>query len=363
MTTRISINGKFLLASPTGVHRSAEELIKSIDKSLLDNPDKYKDVSVELLVPRNVRRQLNLEKIRTRTCGIFSQRLWEQFDFPLASRSSVMLNLCNLGPVVSRNAVTLIHDAQVYSSPTSYSLPFRAWYKMLQPMIGRRHRSILTVSGFSKGELVKYGVAREHKISVVYNGADQMRSFPSSSAPVSSLGLQEDGYVLALSSVQDHKNIKLLLQAFSDPAMRHMTLALYGSSGKKDFESRGLRVPDNVVFTGRVSDETLRTLLENAVCLAFPSTTEGFGLPPLEAMVVGCPVIVSRCGALPEVCNEAAIYASESNAQDWVREITRVWNDQGLRQDLIDAGKDNSKLYSWDESSQKILGHLMELGT
>ena len=113
-----------------------------------------------------------------------------------------------------------------------------------------------------------------------------------------------------ISPPQAHKNVGLLLRAFADPALRDLRLVLFGGEGRGAFEARGSAVPDNVVFAGRVSDGELRALYAHALCVAFPSTTEGFGLPPLEAMLVGCPAVVAPCGALPEVCGSAAVQAA-----------------------------------------------------
>jgi glycosyltransferase involved in cell wall biosynthesis len=110
-----------------------------------------------------------------------------------------------------------------------------------------------------------------------------------------------------------------------------------------------------VLFAGRVSDGELRALYENAACLAFPSTTEGFGLPPLEAMGLGCPVVVAPCGALPEVCGDAALYAPPGAPAAWAQAIRRLDGDAGLRQRMMEAGLARAALYRWEDSARRLL--------
>src|SRR5205085_7996249 len=123
---------------------------------------------------------------------------------------------------------------------------------------------------------------------------------------------------------QVHKNVGVLLKAFSAPALGALTLVLVGADDRASFEARGHTVPTNVVFAGRVDDGELRALLEAALCVAFPSTTEGFGLPPLEGMLLGCPAVMAPCGALPEIGSDAALFASPDDPGQWVSVISNI---------------------------------------
>src|SRR6185503_13301669 len=117
-------------------------------------------------------------------------------------------------------------------------------------------------------------------------------------------------------------------------------------------------LPPNVIITGRISDGALRAFYEAALCVAFPSTTESFGLPPVEAMRVGCPAIVAPCGALPEVCGDAAIYADPASAQAWTDAILALSHDAEGWQAASEAGKVQAARFTWRTAAEQLLAVL-----
>ena len=133
---------------------------------------------------------------------------------------------------------------------------------------------------------------------------------------------------------------------------------LVGGATRADFEQAGSRVPANTIFAGQVSDGALRGLLEDALCLAFPSLTEGFGLPPLEAMLVGCPALVAPCGALPEVCGDAALYADPRDPGAWIEAICALADDRALRNARSIAGQTHAVPFSWGAAAAKLRASL-----
>lgn len=357
MADPLIINGKFLTARPTGVHRVAEELILAMDRIPARDA-----VAGRVFAPRDITRTLPLQRLGFSTGGTFRKRLWEQVDLPREAGDAVALSLCNIGPAFARRGVTMIHDAQVYLTPGSYSLPFRAWYRLIQPLVGRRSAAILTVSSYSADRIAEVGVAARDRIVVVHNGVDHVLRTPADPAILDRLGLDRGRYVVALSSRQVHKNIAVLLRAFADPALSDLKLVLFGADDRPAIEGLGQPVPDGTVFAGRVGDGELRGLMEGAVCLAFPSTTEGFGLPPLEAMRVGCPAVVAPCGALPEVCGTAAVYADPHDPSAWVRAVRALADDRARREDLAEAGIRQASAYTWDAAARTVLDVVREAG-
>jgi glycosyltransferase involved in cell wall biosynthesis len=117
-------------------------------------------------------------------------------------------------------------------------------------------------------------------------------------------------------------------------------------------------LPPDVVMAGAVSDEELKSLYENAGCFLFPSLYEGFGLPPLEAMYCGCPVIVSREASLPEVCGDAAMYCDAYSVADIAHKITNMMGDANLRDRYRLLGREHARQYRWDVSARALLGVL-----
>ena len=359
------INGKFLQASTSrsGVYRVAHELLVALDTLLADNPALAAALPCRVVVPGGREVPLQLSCIRVEgngppfVPGRLVQRLkgvvWEQSVLPLRARGETLVSLCNIGPVAYGNAFTMVHDAQVYSSPASYSRAFRNWSRLVLPRLGRRNRALLTVSRYSRVQLASFGVAPAARINVVHNGCDHvLRLAP---GPAQAAGLAGERYVLALANTQPHKNVPVLLKAFESPALRGITLALFGPARREDFERLGHRVPPNVRFLGFVSDEALAGLLRGAVALAFPSTTEGFGLPPLEAMLLGCPTVAAPCGALPEVCGDAVLWADARDPGQWTRQLVRLCNDDGLRQDMQRRGQAHAAQFTWAKSAQCLL--------
>ena len=355
MTLRpVVINGKYLSSGATGVHRVASELINGLDQLLAKAPEDERR-GVRMVAPKSARVRPELTSIPVTVEGQLTWQFWEQFELPLLGRDAVLVGLCNLAPIAHPRAITMIHDAQVFLSPESYSRPFRAWYKFALPQIGRRALRILTVSEFSKTQLVRFGVADAERIDVIHNGSDHILRNIADPGIVDRLGLAPGTYAVALANTQKHKNIRILFEAARRRPMSGLQLVLIGGATGEDFTAAGAPPPPNAVFAGKVSDSELRGLLEAAGCLAFPSTTEGFGLPPLEAMQLGCPVVVAPEGALPEVCADAAVYADAHDPDAWAEAIATITGDRALRRKMIDAGHRQASGFSWDLASRQLL--------
>lgn len=357
----VVINGKFLSAGPTGVHRVAEELVRRLISRVEGEAILRSRLNVELWVPRDGAGRAAARSLPARVIGPLTGIPWEQLTLPVRSGNRLVLSLCNVGPVAKRHAVTMFHDAQVRITPRSYSLPFRIWYWFHQSLAGRRHRRLLTVSDFSRTQLAHFGIAAAERTGVILNGIDHFAAIAPEPAIVADLGLDAGRYVIALANTQVHKNIALLLAAFASPSLAGIKLVLFGSAQAADFEALGHHVPPNVVFAGRVNDGQLRALYENALCMAFPSLTEGFGLPPLEAMSAGCPAIVAPEGALPEVCGDAAIYLDAHDPAAWTKAIADLADDDAVRARLVAAGRAHAANFTWDASTDRLIEELLRL--
>jgi glycosyltransferase involved in cell wall biosynthesis len=357
---KVYFNGRFLTAVPAGVHRVAEEMIVAVDKLLAEEPALAAAFDLTLATPRNIRHMPRLKQVQNKTGGSFSGILWEQLNLPRLTSDGLCIGFCNAGPLARRNAMTMLHDTQVYSMPASYSFAFRLWYRISLPLIGRRHKHILTGTAAAKSDLVRYGVAPAEKISIIPHGCDHILRIAPDDTAIARLGLQNQPYVLSLANTQFHKNIGILLKAFADPALKHATLALFGGATAADFEATGQKAPDNVVFLGRISDAELVGLMKGATAYACPSLTEGFGLPPLEAMLHGCPAIVA-CDALVEVCEDAALTADPHDATAWTGQISRLMTDDALRNDMRAKGKRQAGKYTWQRAARQLLRTVAEV--
>jgi glycosyltransferase involved in cell wall biosynthesis len=161
---------------------------------------------------------------------------------------------------------------------------------------------------------------------------------------------------MVIGSLAPHKNIGMLLGLADDLARHGIRIAVAGSRDPKVFASSGFtQSGQNVIWLGRLSDGELAEALARCLCLAFPSFVEGFGLPPLEAMARGCPVVVSDQTSLPEVCGEAALYASPYEPERWLDALVMLKSHPRMRAELVERGLDRARLYSWRRSAELYL--------
>lgn len=351
----LTINGKFLSAGPTGVHRAAEELVRAIDAEIASAAERSERAPrANLLVPPDARTLSGLRAIETRTVPGATGQRWEQVVLPRAVRGTVLLNLCNLGPLAVRDALTLVHDAMFVTSPSSYPRAFRWKYRAFVPLLARVHRAVMTVSEHSRTELARLGICPPERCHVVHNGCDHLARAPIAHDALARFGLEGTRYVLALASSVPRKNVAVLLEAFARAAPDGARLALFGPDSRDALAAAGLAVPASTRVLGRVSDAELRALLRGAHAFAFPSLDEGFGLPPLEAMAEGCPTVVAPRAALPEVCADAALYADPHDAAEWSRRFAEL-EDPGRRGALVRRGRDRAARFDWGSSARRIL--------
>ena len=344
----IYLNGRFLAAEPTGVQRVAAALIRELDHLTLE------PVGGATLLRPEGSRTLSLSRISERCVGFGRGQVWEQLRLPTQTKGSILVNLCNTAPIAHSRNVVMIHDAQVFLSPDSYSQAFRAWYGFLLPTLGRRALRVLTVSNYSKTQLIRFGVASENKITVIPNGCDHISRISPDASVLDRMSLRSTPYILALSSLQAHKNVRILIEAFARPELKGIKPVLAGKTAGADFARIGMHIPDSVYFTGAVDDASLSALMRGAVATATPSLTEGFGLVPLEAMSVGCPVVVSPEGALPEACGKAAIYAEVNDSAQWATSLAELAGSPTLQAVRKAAGLARAAEFTWAASGRRL---------
>ena len=352
-----AVNARFLTRPATGVDRVAIEIISA----LAQRPDVAR---LTLLHPKADKLHVgwlghldagSRAKMDLHPLGSRSGHLWEQLDLAPAQPGSLLLSLCGTGPVLRRNQAVMIHDAQVWDAAPSFSPAFRLAYRILLPTIARTARHVLTVSQFAKGRLEDLRIVPQGKTRVVLNGADHMRRFAPDPATLQRYGLVAGEFFLAIGSLAPHKNLRRLTEAAMARAPGGPDLIVAGGANSKVFADAGLAAGTGVRFIGRVSDAELSALYQGALALAFPSLTEGFGLPPLEAMVCGCPVIATTGGAVPEICGDAAIFVDPSDSAGWTAALERVAADPALRAGLVTKGHARAAIYTWAKAADAVM--------
>lgn len=318
-------------------------------------------LSLTVLTPVGMPHSLPLAAADTREIGRLQGQLWEQLDLPRHTGNDLLLNLCNTAPIAARNMLATIYDASVYAVPEAYSLPFRTWYRALIPAIGRRSRRIVTPSQFSRLELQRHARIASDNITVIPGSGEHIIASPADERIVQRLGLRPRGYVLAVSSYSKHKNVAGVAKAAKLFSRRDFEVVLAGGGNPRVFSGGATARDSHVRSAGYVSDAELRALYQNAACFVYPSFYEGFGLPPLEAMTCGCPVVVSRAASLPEVCGEAAMYCDPSDPADIARAMGEVVRDPSLQEDLRRRSIERARSFSWKAAARSMLNLILNL--
>ena len=345
---RIAVNGKYIGAPLNGVHRTAARYTRA----LLDRAGPTAEV--EVLSPRAPPEGMFAPgTVGVRRGPFGAGQGWEMLTLPRLARGRLLVNFCNVGPLLHGNSVVMIHDAQTFLYPGDYTGRQAVAYRALLPLIGRRARRVLTVSEFSRRSLAEHGIAPLGKIDVVHNGTDHLLDAPADPGALARFGLIPGGYALTLGSPKSYKNMGRLFAAFADPALA-LPLVLAGGPGREAYDASHGPIPDKTVFTGRIEDGALRALYEGARLFVFPSRTEGFGLPPVEAMHCGTPVVAARAGAVPEVCDGAARLVDPEDTGAWRSAIASVVSDDGLAGDLIARGRQRAASLTWERAGARL---------
>lgn len=355
---KIALNGRFLSQRVTGVQRHARELVRAVDALLERESGRGLDLS--LLLPPDGKRDLQLRRIETRQVGRLKGQLWEQLELPLYARDRLLLNLANTAPMLGPKQMVMIHDASVFAVPHAYSGSFGRWYRLMLPYWARRASLVLTNSQFSRTELARWLRIPSEKIRVVGGGHEHILGTPSDEAILARHRLGIRPYVLAVSNLSRHKNLEAVRAAIELLGPAGCDYVLAGPTNPRVFGSSGQESPAHVIRLGYVADGELRALYEHAACLVYPSRYEGFGIPPLEAMACGCPVVASRTGSLPEVCGNAALYVDPDDPRQVAAAIRRVLCEEGLGEELRQRGRDQAKRWTWTRSAIDTLAAVQE---
>lgn len=331
MTRDIIINGRFLSRRVTGVERYGREIIR--------------------LLGNNYR----VEKMRSN--GL-TGHAWEQFILPSKLRSeSVLWSPANTGPLAVRNQALTIHDLSPIEHPEWFRKSFASWYRLFLPILAKRVQVIFTPSEFVKQKVMKrFGV---EKIVVTSNGVDLSKFQPNLRR---NEYIHPKEYILFVGSLQPRKNLRVLLKVWHDikKDFKNLWLVIAGES-KNIFGKTNFATEDRIQFLGYINDDTLPELYANAKLFILPSFEEGFGLPVLEAMACGAPVIVSNGGALPETVGDAAMIFDLSKPETLSAAIQECLTNEQLCTCLREKGFARAIEFSWQASANLIWSTLNEL--
>lgn len=294
-------------------------------------------------------------------------------EFSFAEQLGLLRQIKNLKPdlahfampqqpvLYSGRAVTTFHDLTTlrFSNPAKNTLVFKFKQKVYGRVITRAARksaAILTISEFTKQDLIRYTGVPADKITVAYLAADKITEPP---RLLPRLAGKE--FIMYVGRPTPHKNLERLISAYEILKKDNPGLML-ALAGKMDANYHRLealvsrkRMADSIVFTGLVTEGELRWLYENTAAYVFPSLSEGFGLPGLEAMIHGAPVVSSNATCLPEIYGEAAEYFNPNNSKEMAKAIERVIGNSRRSGQLKILGAAQARKYSWRRMAKQTL--------
>ncbi len=340
---KIYINGRFLTKNMTGTNRFAYELCLALSRM---------GVPFTILVPGKVSPFYDISRFNVRKIGHLSSHLWEQISLPLflLDNEGLLLNFNGLGPVLRKHQLSAIHDLSFLENPAWFSKLYYWYYKLMTPVMARKAKKILTVSEFSKNEIMEKLGIQSDKIVVTYNGVPFFCQTEPAIHGAEIKKIMEIPYILTVSSLDPRKNIAAVIKAFQ---LLDMDEHLY-IIGENNRIFSPFHVPEfssRIHFLGRVSDERLYHYYANASLFVYPSLYEGFGLPPLEALVCGCPrVLLSDIPVFREIYGDYVSYVQYDSPQSIAEGMEKVLQKEPLKRDV----KELMSRFSWEKSAAKI---------
>jgi alpha-1,3-rhamnosyl/mannosyltransferase len=318
----VIIDGRPLVGHRTGIGVHTAEIARRLDVTpppLIASHAPIDDVS-------------GIEHCRFRVKPAINGVAWQQLVLPRIDGDVLWGPHGTIPIALKKPSVVTIHDFTSITMPGRHRLKTIVSYNLFIGRSLERASRIACVSRAVADEAVRGFAVDRAKIEIVPNGVDEFFS----------PGDEEGDYLLFTGTIEPRKGVDDLIAAWRSLPAPRPRLVLCGDRGW------GVDVPDDVEVTGYVTRERLRQLYRGAMAFVYPSRYEGFGIPPLEAMACGAPVIATRTGAIPEYAGDAALLVDRSELRD---AIARLLRDAGLRRELRARGPERAKLYRWDRSA------------
>ncbi len=344
---------------PTSTGRYIRKLIENLEKL------KSEHEFVILLLPKDFDEHQPKAKNFSKLAAPFPEFTFsEQIGFLRFCRN-LKADLIHFGmiqqPILYKGLkITTAHDLTTlrFKNPLTHPVIFKAKqsvYACVVKSIAKRSRYIITPTNFVKNDLINYTSVSPDKVFVTLESADAIEV-----PPEEYKDLKNSRFLLYVGRVHPHKNIKRLVEAFGllqkdDPELKLVLVGKNDVLAEKNLEYAKQKGIKNVIATGYVSEGKLRWLYENCAVYCFPSLSEGFGLPSLEAMKHGAPVASSNATCLPEVNGDAAHYFDPLDTEDMAEKINDILTSKELRKDLIKKGSEQVKKYSWKKMAEETL--------
>lgn len=375
---KIGLDIRSLLAPKTGVGYYTYHLANSLLK--LDEVNEYHLFYFNFLRRKNSlnfkQKNAFIKEIKA-VPGRVCNQIWRYFDFPkidLFTKEMDVFHFPNftITPLKKGKVILTVHDLSFVKYPQFTEPKNLKFLKKLFIKSINRADLILTVSEFTKNELQDVFNIKDEKIAVVYNGVEDIFKNKIDAAALKKVKLKyslPEKYIFHVGMLEPRKNITSLIKAYHLSRGRHKDfpykLVIVGRKGwhyEQIFATvKNLDLQKEVIFTGYVEHNDLPLLYQGGDLLVYPSIYEGFGLPVLEAMASGIPVICSAKSSLPEVAGEAALLCSGNTPEDISLKIEEVLNSEQLPKEMAAQGIRQAEKFSWEKSAQKVLALYKQL--
>lgn len=352
----VVFNGRFLAQVHTGVQRYGAETLLALDALLHASPAEAQALDWVLAVPDDAL-PMSLKFIRRVHLPGKASHVWEQLALCWFSRGAYLVNFNYSGPLFKRHQLITIHDATVRVMPESFTRAYRWVHNGLVAVLGRTAHTVMTISEFSRSEIRRCFDLSRNDIVVGREGGEHAVVTTDDLAVLAKHGLKAGQYVLGVGSVKPNKNYGLLARAMRQIENYPWPVAIAGAKDIGIFRDADA-VPDGFQFLGFVPDADLSALYRQAAWFVFPSLYEGFGLPAVEAMANGCPVLAARAASIPEVCGDAAIYFDPHDPTSLANVLRSVVAHPEQRVALVEAGRKRLLDYNWQANATILLDHL-----
>ena len=366
---RIGFDATAAVSQGAGIGRYTRELLRALAEA--DSANCYRLFYASRTVPYPLPPlAANFRVTHLPFHDIWLARVWQRAQAPLPAewitgRIDLFHSPDFTLPPVRRGTRTLltVHDLSFVRDPASAAPGLRGYLEVVVPRSVARADHILADSAATRADLVELYQTPPEKVSVLYCGVhpafQPVRDPPALAEVRARYGLGSAPFILAVSTLQPRKNYARLIQALARLPDREVRLVIAGGKGwlfEAIFaEVERLGLGGRVVFPGFVADGDLPALYSAARLLAYPSLYEGFGLPMLEAMACGTPVVASTASCLPEVAGGAALLASPTDVDELAAALDRALTDEALRLDLVARGHSRAGEFTWDRSARQLL--------
>lgn len=290
--------------------------------------------------------------------------LWEQFLLPRrVKRTDLLWSPCNTGPVQMENQVVTVHDLSPIDHPEWFSYSYASLYKAVLPRVLKKCRKIIADSDFTKSRIVDRYNIPDSKIETIYLGVSDLKD-SHGCKEVNYYNYNGEPYFVTVSTISERKNLGNIIKAWSkfkiNRHIPHKLLVIGEMPTNRLFKAVNLCDAPDVVYTGYISDAMLAFLYKGAVASIYLSLYEGFGLPPLESMYYGCPVICSSTTAVGEVVSNAGLMVNPVSVDEIIGAFEMFANSESSRRFYKKIGLEHVKKFSWDQTAVSTLNLLKD---